>query len=192
MPGWGLATVLATRADEQRWGRMEQLQKMALIIHILAAVGLVGAVGFHAFVLMPTLSRVPPAHAAALSDEVGARVKWGGGALLALLGVTGFMRLDRIGLLTDLFTVDFYSTVYGWRLGLMFWSWLLLVVTGSASVVWYERAVARARQTGGTLHELGSRRARQQRMTRRRDWLNWANVSLAASAALGGALWRTM
>lgn len=166
------------------------LQRLALIVHIFAAMGLVGSMVFNVFVLMPSLDGVAAAYAATISDKVGNKLKWIGPVTLVLLGVTGFIRLDAIGLLNELFTIDFYRTTYGHWMGLMFWSWLVLVGTGTLSLIWYERVLARKLSYDANIRDLEHRRQAQEKIARWQDRLNYVNVSLGILAALGGSLVR--
>ncbi len=67
------------------------------LVHIYAAIVLVGAVFFNTVVLMPALRRIPPAHSAVVAQKIGAGLMWLGGAAILLLGVTGFVRVWMLG-----------------------------------------------------------------------------------------------
>ncbi len=171
---------------------MDLIYRLALIVHVLAAIVLVGFMMFNAFVLMPALRRLPPAHSATVADKVGGKLTLVGPVTLVLLGITGLLRLNYYHLLGDFFTADFASSDIGWRLWMMFSAWVILLGTGTLALVWYERYLTKKLPYSAGLRELEDRRARQERISRWQDRLNYINVTLGILAALGGALFRAL
>ena len=161
---------------------------IALIVHILAAIALVGMMIFYVFILTPALARVPPAHAAVIGDKVGSMLAVLGPVTLAALGVSGFFRLAESNLLRGFLGPTFFSSWYGWAVAVMFFAWLVLVLTGTLSGVWYIRVLRRKLPYSAGLRDLEARRARQERISTWQSRLNYLNVSLSLLAALGGAL----
>jgi hypothetical protein len=171
---------------------MDLIYRLALIIHLFAAIVLVGFMMFNAFVLMPALRRLPPAYAATVADKVGSKLTWVGPVTLVLLGVTGLIRLDYYKMLGDFFTTDFMLSDIGWRLWMMFTAWVILLGTGTLALVWYDRYLTKKLPYSAGLRELEQRRATQERISRWQDRLNYINVTLGILAALGGALFRAL
>jgi hypothetical protein len=171
---------------------MDLIYSLALIIHLFAAIVLVGFMMFNAFVLMPALSRLPPAYSATVADKVGSKLTLVGPVTLLLLGVTGLIRLNYYRLLGDFFTADFALSDIGWRLWVMFVAWVILLGTGTLALVWYDRYLTKKLPYAAGLRELEDRRATQERISRWQDRLNYINVTLGIVAALGGALFRAL
>jgi hypothetical protein len=171
---------------------MRLVAQTALVLHIFAAIALVGSLVFNTVVVMPALKRIPPAHSAVISEKMGASLMWVGLGSLLLLGVTGVAILWSYGMLGQLLEPVFWTSPYGWRLVLMVVGWLLLLCTGTLSAVWYRRVLTRKLPYTAGLRELEERRAAQQRVAAWQDRLAYLNLSLGVLAALGGALLRTM
>jgi hypothetical protein len=170
---------------------METIYKLALVVHIYSAIVLVGSMFFNAFILGPALRRIPPAQAATVGDKIGAGLRVAGPASLALLGVTGFLMLNRYRFLDDMtfFTWSFMTSRAGLRLWLMFLSWFVLVITGTVSLVWYERVLARKLPYTAGLRALEERRAAQEKVSAWQERMNYVNVAIGILAALGGSLY---
>jgi hypothetical protein len=171
---------------------MDLINSLALIIHLFAAIVLVGFMMFNAFVLMPALGRLPPAHAATAADKVGAKLTWVGPITLVLLGITGMIRLNYYRMLGDFFSADFAFSDIGWKLWVMFVAWVILLGTGTLALVWYDRYLTKKLPYSAGLRELEERRATQERISRWQDRLNYINVTLGIVAAMGGALFRAL
>jgi len=158
------------------------------LIHVYAAIVLVGAVFFNTVVLMPALRRIPPAHSAVVAQKIGAGLMWLGGAAIALLGVTGFARAWLLGELPVLFShlaLGVPKLRWTW---LMAGSWMMLVITGTLSATWYRTILTRKLPYSAGLRDLEERRAAQARVSQWQDRLAYINLTLAALAALGGIL----
>ena len=168
---------------------MNTVYKLALVVHIYSAIVLVGSMFFNAFILGPALRRIPPAQAATVGDKIGAGLRIAGPASLALLGVTGFLMLHRYRFLGDFFTWSFMTSRAGIRLWLMFLSWFVLVITGTVSLVWYEKVLARKLPYTAGLRALEERRAAQEKVSAWQERMNYVNVGIGILAALGGSLY---
>jgi hypothetical protein len=165
--------------------------KLSLIVHIYAAIVLVGSMYFNAFILGPALRRIPPAQAATVGDKIGAGLRIAGPVSLVLLGVTGFLRLQYNHFLGNFFKWSFMSTKYGSRIWLMFIAWLVLVVTGTLSLVWYEKVLAKKLPYTAGLRELEERRAAQEKVSAWQERMNYVNVTIGLLAVLGGSMFRS-
>jgi hypothetical protein len=165
--------------------------KLALIVHIYSAIVLVGSMFFNAFILGPALARIPPAQAATVGDKIGAGLRVAGPVSLALLGITGFMRLSYNHFMDRFFTWSFMSTRFGSRIWLMFLSWFVLVVTGTLSLVWYERVLAKKLPYTAGLRALEERRAAQEKISAWQERMNYVNVAIGLLAVLGGSMFRS-
>jgi hypothetical protein len=171
---------------------MRLLAQISIVLHLFAVVALVGSLIFNTLVLMPALKRVPPAHSSVISEKIGSALMWLGLGSLGVLGVTGVVLVWVQGTLGQVLNLAFWTSGYGWRLGLMFVSWLGLVCTGTLSAVWYRRVLKPKLPYTAGLRELEERRAAQQRVAAWQDGLAYANLALALLALLGGALLRAL
>jgi len=158
------------------------------LVHIYAAIVLVGAVFFNTVVLMPALRRIPPAHSAVVAQKIGAGLMWLGGAAIVLLGVTGFLRLWMLGLFPELFSRWVLQVASLRWLALMTASWAVLFGTGTLSATWYRTILTRKLTYSAGLRELEDRRAEQARVSGWQDRLAYINLALAVLAALGGIM----
>jgi uncharacterized membrane protein len=158
------------------------------LIHVYAAIVLVGAIFFNTIVLMPALRRIPPAHSAVVGQKIGAGLMWLGGAAIVLLGATGFARAWLLGELPVLFS-RFALEVPKLRWTcLMAGAWLLLLITGTLSATWYRTILTRKLPYSAGLRDLEERRAAQAKVSLWQDRLAYINLGLAVLAALGGIL----
>jgi len=158
------------------------------LIHIYSAIVLVGAIIFNTGVLMPALKRVPPAQAAVVGQRIGAGLLTLGTTAIVLLGATGFTRLWLMGEWDLVFSARITAAPYQQLIALMALAWLLLAITGTLSGIWYRRILMHKMPYSAGLHELEQRRAAQARVNLWQDRLAWANLVLALTAVLGGAL----
>lgn len=171
---------------------MREIGQVAVVLHLYAAMALVGSIAFNTIILVPALGRIPPAHSAVIAEKIGAGLMWVGLGSLAVLGASGFTLLWSNGILGALLDPGFWTTAYGWRLGLMVAGWLALVAMGALSAVWYRRVLTRKLPLAAGLRELEERRAAQERVSRWQERLAYLNLGLALLAALGGALLRAL
>jgi uncharacterized membrane protein len=168
------------------------IYQLALVVHIYAAIVLVGSMFFNAFILGPALRRIPPAQAATVGDKIGAGLRIAGPVSLALLGITGFLRLQYNRMLwSKFFSFSFMTTRYGSRIWLMFVSWFVLVVTGTVSLAWYEKVLARKLPYTAGLRQLEERRAAQQKVSAWQERMNYVNVTIGLLAVLGGSMFKS-
>ena len=167
---------------------MDTVYKVALIVHIYSAIVLVGSMFFNAFILGPALRRIPPAQAATVGDKIGGGLRIAGPVTLVLLGVTGFLRLHYYKSLGDFFTLGYITSRPGMRIWLMFLSWFVLVITGTLSLVWYERVLAKKLPYTAGLRQLEERRAAQEKVSAWQERMNYVNVTIGILAVLGGTL----
>ena len=162
------------------------------LIHIYAAIVLVGSISFNAAVLVPALRRIPPAHSAVVSQKIGAGLMWLGGAAMILLGISGVARLwlrgQLIRFLSGFFSGALMGNSYVRWLGLMFVAWLMLVVTSTTSSIWYRTILTRKLPYSADLRELAARRVSQAWVSSWQDRLFYINLVLALLAALGGVM----
>ncbi len=168
---------------------MDTIYKLALVVHIYSAIVLVGSMFFNAFILGPALRRIPPAQAATVGDKIGAGLRVAGPVSLVLLGITGFLRLHYYKLLGKFFTLGFMTSTGGMKIWLMFLSWLALVITGTLSLVWYEKVLAQKLPYTAGLRQLEERRAAQQKISAWQERMNYVNVTIGILAVLGGTLY---
>jgi uncharacterized membrane protein len=162
--------------------------RLLRLVHLYAAIVLVGAVFFNTVVLMPALRRIPPAHSAVVAQKIGAGLMWLGGAAIVLLGATGFARAWLMGELPVLFSrVALEVPKLRWTC-LMMASWLMLLITGTLSAAWYSRILTKKMEYSAGLRELEERRAAQAKVSAWQDRLAYINLALAVVAALGGIL----
>ena len=168
---------------------MDTIYKLALVVHIYSAIVLVGSMFFNAFILGPALKRIPPAQAATVGEKIGGGLRIAGPVTLVLLGITGFLRLNYYKQLGQFFTLDFMTTTQGMKIWLMFLSWFVLVVTGTLSLVWYEKVLARKLPYTAGLRDLEERRAAQQKISDWQERMNYVNVTIGILAVLGGSLY---
>ncbi len=158
------------------------------VIHVYAAIVLVGEIIMNTTVLIPALKRIPPAHSAVVSGKIGYGLMTEGGSAVVLLGVTGFVRAYLKEQLPRLFSSEVMSDPYlGW-LALMALAWLGLAITATISNVWYTRVLSRKMPYSAGLRDLEEKRAAQERISRWQDRLAYVNLTLALLAALGGAM----
>lgn len=158
------------------------------VIHIYSAIVLVGSIVFNTLVLMPALNRIPPAHSAVVSQKIGFGLMTLGGSAIFLLGVTGFVRLWVRGILPMVFSSAVAVDPYLRWIGLMMVAWLMLVVTGILSGVWYSRILTRKLPYSAGLRDLEERRAAQAWVSNWQERLAYVNLALALLAVLGGAM----
>ena len=174
---------------------MSIVYKWALVVHIYSAIVLVGSMFFNAFILGPALKRIPPAQAATVGDKIGGGLRIAGPVTLVLLGITGFLRLSYNHMLWTgsgkFFSFHFVSTRYGSRIWLMFLSWFALVITGTLSLVWYERVLAKKLPFTAGLRALEDRRAAQEKVSAWQERMNYVNVSIGLLAVLGGSMFKS-
>jgi uncharacterized membrane protein len=168
---------------------MDLVYKLSLVVHIYAAIVLVGSMFFNAFILGPALKRIPPAQAATVGDKIGGGLRVAGPVTLVLLGVTGFLRLHYYKLLGKFFTLDYMTSPAGLRIWLMFVSWVVLVITGTMSLLWYEKVLAKKLPYTAGLRELEERRAAQQKISDLQERMNYVNVTIGILAVLGGTMY---
>ncbi len=169
---------------------MEPVYQLAMVVHIYSAIVLVGSMFFNAFILGPALKRIPPAQAATVGDKIGAGLRIAGPVSLVLLVVTGLMRLHQKLLLGKFFTWPFMSTRYGSRIWLMFLAWFVLAVTGTLSLAWYEKVLAKKLPFTAGLRDLEERRAAQQKVSDWQERMNYVNLTIGILAVLGGSFAR--
>ena len=169
---------------------MDVVYQLGFVVHIYSAIVLVGSMFFNAFILGPALKRIPPAQAATVGDKIGAGLRVAGPVSLVLLVVTGLLRLHQMHLLGNFFSWSFMSTRYGSRIWLMFLAWFVLAVTGTLSLAWYEKVLARKLPYTAGLRDLEERRAAQQRVSEWQERMNYVNVTIGIVAVLGGSFAR--
>ncbi len=156
------------------------------LIHIYAAIVLVGSIIFNTIILMPSLKRVPPAQAVIVSQKIGGGLMAMGGTAIVLLGVTGFSRLVMLGEAPLFFSKQILSSPrLRWTL-VMASSWFCLFVTGTLSGIWYRTILTKKLPYSAGLRELEERRAAQEKVSTWQDRLAFVNLTLALLAALGG------
>ncbi|MGH7804961.1 MAG: hypothetical protein ACREQJ_11485 [Candidatus Binatia bacterium] len=160
------------------------------VLHVFAAIILVGFIVFNALVLQPALNRIPPAQATVIAQKVGSGLLWWGTGALIILGLTGFVRLWLIGNLANFFSVAFLISPYGRWVWLMALAWLVLFVVGLLSAHWYLNVLSTKLEYSAGLRDLEEKRQEQERVTWWQDRLYYVNVVTAFLAALGGAMAR--
>ena len=160
------------------------------VVHVYAAIVLVGSIIFNTLILIPALKRIPPAHSAVVSEKIGFGLMMFGTSAIVLLGVTGFTRLWIMGQLGRFFTGDFWIGPYGRWIGTMATAWLVLVVTGALSGYWYQAVLTKKLPFSAGLRDLEEKRAAQEKVSQWQERLAYLNLAAALLAALGGAMAR--
>ncbi len=168
--------------------RIALLFRILRIIHIYAAIVLVGSIIFNTGVLMPALRRIPPAHSAVVSQKIGGGLMWLGGTAIFLLGVTGFMRAWILGEIPALVSGGWFETVRLKWTALMVFTWLMLFITGTLSGFWYGTILTKKLPYAAGLRDLEERRAAQAKISAWQDRLAYINLTLALLAAFGGIM----
>ncbi|HUE38090.1 MAG TPA: hypothetical protein VMR29_01210 [Candidatus Binatia bacterium] len=158
------------------------------VVHIYAAIMLVGSIVFNTAILNPALKRIPPAHSTVVSQKIGFGLMVVGTTAIILLGLTGFTRLWFMGQLSSFFTADFMTGPYGRWIVLMAFSWFVLLITGALSGYWYTAILTRKLPYSAGLRDLEEKRAAQEFVTMWQDRFYYLNVVAAVLAALGGAM----
>ena len=167
--------------------RIALLFRILRIIHIYAAIVLVGSIIFNTGILMPALRRIPPAHSAVVSQKIGGGLMWLGGTAIFLLGVTGFMRAWILGEIPALLSGALETVRLQWT-ALMVFTWLMLFITGTLSGFWYGTILTKKLPYAAGLRDLEERRAAQARISAWQDRLAYINLTLALLAAFGGIM----
>lgn len=158
------------------------------LIHIYAAITLVGAIIFNTLVLMPALRKVPPVQAGVVSQRIGAGLMKLGGSAIVLLGVTGFLRLWLMGQLPYVFSTSLFTLPQLRWIAVMMFAWFGLLITGTLSGIWYRNVLTKKLSYSAGLRELEERRAAQEKISLWQDRLAYVNLTLALLAALGGIM----
>ena len=158
------------------------------VVHVYAAILLVGSIVFNTVILNPALKRIPPAHSTVVSQKIGAGLMIIGTTSIVLLGITGFTRLWLMGQLGRFFTMDFVTGPYGRWIVLMAVAWFFLLVTGTLSGYWYQAVLTKKLPYSSGLRDLEEKRAAQEWVTLWQDRFYYLNVVAAVLAALGGAM----
>lgn len=158
------------------------------VVHVYAAIMLVGSIVFNTFVLNPALKRIPPAHSTVVNQKIGGGLFVIGTTAIALLGISGFCRLWLMGNLASLLSAEFLIGPYGRWIALMAVSWLFLLVTGGLSGYWYKFVLTKKMPYSAGLRDLEESRAAQEYVTMWQDRFYTVNVIAALLAALGGAM----
>lgn len=171
---------------------MRLLFQSAIVLHVFAAIALVGSLIFNTLILIPALKRIPPAHATVISEKIGSALMWVGLGSLIVLGMTGFTLLWGYGMMPRLPSLAYWTSPYGWRMALMIGGWLVLVGSATLSASWYRTVLTKKLPYAAGLRELEERRAAQQRVSTWQDLLAYINLSFGLLAVLGGALIRAM
>lgn len=160
------------------------------VVHVYAAIVLVGSIIFNTLILIPALRRIPPAQSAVVSDKIGWGLMMFGTSAIVLLGVTGFLRLHLTGQLARFPTWAFLSGLYGRWIWAMFLGWLVLLVTGVLSGIWYKTVLTKKLPYSAGLRDLEERRATQEAVSLWQERLAYLNLAAALLAAFGGAMAR--
>jgi hypothetical protein len=168
--------------------RIALLFRILRAVHIYAAIVLVGAIIFNTGILMPALRRIPPAHSAVVSQKIGSGLMWLGGSAIFFLGITGFARAWVLGEIPLLFTAEALGTARLKWTALMAFSWLMLLLTGTLSGLWYGTILTRKLPYAAGLRDLEERRAAQAKVSAWQDRLAYINLTLAILATFGGIM----
>ena len=176
-------------AEWNRQGMKIELLMTLQAVHILAAVGLIGASVYNFFILRPALRAIPPPQAVVISQKTGlslAILIW---IALGLLVSSGVYRLYLMELLGDVFTVDFYSRQYGRWLVVMMGGFLATLVI--AAVITFQLRPALIRKLSVDSQpgpaDMVRRQQLQMAYSQRLDYLSLASIIAAVIAALAGS-----
>lgn len=162
--------------------------RLLRVVHVYAAILLVGSIVFNTIVLNPALKRIPPAHSTVVTQKIGSGLMWVGTASIVLLGVSGFTRLWLMGQLGRFFTGEFVTGPYGRWIVLMATAWSVLLVTGALSGYWYQAILTKKLPYSAGLRDLEEKRAAQERVSLWQERFYYLNMAAALIAALGGAM----
>jgi hypothetical protein len=168
--------------------RIALLFRILRVVHIYAAIVLVGAIIFNTGILMPALRRIPPAHAAVVGEKIGAGLMWLGGSAIFLLGITGFARAWIFGEIPSFFSRDLMQDARLEWTALMAFCWLMLLCTGTLSGYWYGTILTKKLPYSAGLRDLEERRAAQAKVSAWQDRLAYLNLTLALLATFGGIM----
>lgn len=161
------------------------------VLHDLGFAVYVGGLFFMEVVVAPATAEIPPAQATVLSRRAGDRhmiVAW---SALAVILITGLLRLDRLHMLefpgTFFLRPEVASNGYGRTLLAMFAAWLVLALAGLVMTF-----VLRPALVGKIDPRLPAeeQRARQERMVGAARWMGIVmriDLTVAAVAVLLGA-----
>ena len=168
--------------------RIALLFRILRVVHIYAAIVLVGSIIFNTGILMPALRRIPPAHSAVVGQKIGSGLMLLGGSAIFLLGVTGFTRAWILGEIPALLSPRALETLRLRWTALMAVTWLMLFITGTLSGIWYGTILTKKLPYSAGLRELEERRAAQARISAWQDRLAYINLTLALLATFGGIM----
>jgi hypothetical protein len=168
--------------------RIALLFRILRVVHIYAAIVLVGSIIFNTGILMPALRRIPPAHSAVVGQKIGSGLMVLGGSAIFLLGVTGFTRAWILGEIPALLSSRALETLRLKWTALMAVTWLMLLITGTLSGIWYGTILTKKLPYAAGLRDLEERRAAQARISAWQDRLAYINLTLALLATFGGIM----
>ena len=108
-----------------------------------------------------------------------------GGSAIFLLGVTGFTRAWILGEIPALLSTGALETLRLRWTALMAVTWLMLLITGTLSGIWYGTILTKRLPYSAGLRDLEERRAAQARISAWQDRLAYINLTLALLATFG-------
>ena len=159
------------------------------ILHILAAAGLVGSVIFNYFIVRRAFSLIPPAHAVVIGQRIGTEFNYLGWTSMAVLGITGVLRMALDGRLPRIITAQFYAAGSGRAIGLMIISWLVSVASAAAMTA-FLRPVLMSKlkaESNPSLADVEKRRTAQLAANQWMGRLQVVSLVFGILAVIGGA-----
>jgi uncharacterized membrane protein len=158
------------------------------LIHILAASYLIGSSVYGYYLLRPALRQIPPAHSVVIAQRVGTLFTYTGWTAIALLFLSGILRVYFSGRLAFLFTLDLYAYGPGRSLALMIFSWFVSAVSSSIMTFALRPRLLRKLMVSSnpTLADVEKRRTTQIASSKWLERLQLVNLIAWTLAAIAG------
>ncbi len=168
--------------------------------HDLAAAALVGGVFFNYYLLRPTLKRIPPPQQAIVATRIGHLFVYLAYGSLAVLFISGFLRLYQLGTLdlengvggffdSVFFTSHFWTTKYARWLLVMIAGWTVAIIDATI-LTFITRPVLLKRLTLIPRPTPSGMQDRRENQVKVAEWLERVvliNVIVTTTAAIAGA-----
>jgi len=175
--------------------------QMALkMTHDISAALLVGGVFFNYFLLRPTLKRIPPPQQAIVATRIGHLFVYLAYGTLALLFISGFLRLYQLGILdlesgfggffhSNFFKAHFWETKYARWLLVMIGGWAVAIIDATI-LTFVTRPILLKRLTLTPRPTPAGMQERRENQVRVAEWLERVvliNVIVTTAALIAGA-----
>ncbi len=171
----------------------ELLRVVAAYLHALGVATYLGGSIVMEFVVGPAQKAIPPAQAQVMGQKTADRFLWLVWGSLALIPLSGILRLFTVGSERLLYTDGLWSSSYGRSLMMMEIMWLVLVINGSIITFVLRPKLAGRTGAGVSAAQVQAHQADQmraatwiQRLTRIDLGIALVTACLGASLAFGG------